>query len=105
MSWADQARDISAWRGNAMQQRALSEIYALGSEIKRRNNSHLLSLWRQLQTSDHFYYMATKSSSDAEVHDYFSPYDGPYDAFIHYMNVLKDLKLSVLDAAPQRITA
>jgi alpha-amylase len=45
--------------------------------------------------------MATKSASDAEVHDYFSPYEGPYDAFIHYMNVMKDLKLSVL-APPQK---
>ncbi len=96
VSWADAGRDVSAWRGNEMQQRALSEVYSLGPEIKRRNNSHLLQLWRRLQTSDHFYYMATKSASDAEVHDYFSPYEGPYDAFIHYMNVMKDLKLSVL---------
>ncbi|MGB5808957.1 MAG: glycoside hydrolase family 57 protein [Polyangiales bacterium] len=105
VSWADEARDISAWRGNEMQQRALQEIYALGDAIRRRNNSHLLALWRKLQTSDHFYYMATKSASDAEVHDYFSPYEGPYDAFIHYMNVLKDLKRSVLSMDPERISA
>ncbi len=105
VSWADEARDISAWRGNAMQQRALTEIYALGAAIRRRNNSHLLALWRKLQTSDHFYYMATKSAGDGEVHDYFSPYEGPYDAFIHYMNVLKDLNLSVLDSSDERITA
>ncbi len=103
VSWADEARDISAWRGNAMQQRALGEIYALGQAVRRRNNSHLLALWRRLQSSDHFYYMATKSASDAEVHDYFSPYEGPYDAFIHYMNVLKDLNLSVLAPAEKRI--
>ncbi|KPK15433.1 MAG: alpha-amylase [Myxococcales bacterium SG8_38] len=103
VSWADVGRDITAWQGNAMQQRALSEVYALGPEIKRRNNSHLLALWRRLQTSDHFYYMSTKSSSDAEVHDYFSPYEGPYDAFIHYMNVMKDLKLSVLAPSEKQI--
>ena len=103
VSWADAGRDISAWRGNAMQQRALSEVHALGPEIKRRNNSNLLALWRRLQTSDHFYYMATKSASDAEVHDYFSPYEGPYDAFIHYMNVVKDLKLSVLAPSEKQI--
>lgn len=103
VSWADAGRDISAWRGNAMQQRALSEIYALGPEVKRRNNSNLLALWRRLQTSDHFYYMATKSASDADVHDYFSPYEGPYDAFIHYMNVMKDLKLSVLAPSEKQI--
>ncbi|MEM7435335.1 MAG: glycoside hydrolase family 57 protein [Myxococcota bacterium] len=105
VSWADEARDISAWRGNEMQQRALAEIYALGPEIKARNNSFLLELWRKLQTSDHFYYMATKSAADAEVHDYFSPYEGPYDAFIHYMNVVKDLKLSILSMDEKRIPA
>ena len=103
VSWADEGRDVSAWRGNAMQQRALEEIYSLGEAIRRRNNSHLLALWRRLQTSDHFYYMATKSAADADVHEYFSPYEGPYDAFIHYMNVLKDLKLSVLTPAEKRI--
>lgn len=103
VSWADVARDVTAWRGNAMQQRALAEIYALGPDVKRRNNSNLLALWRRLQTSDHFYYMATKSAADAEVHDYFSPYEGPYDAFIHYMNVVKDLKMSVLSPAEEQI--
>lgn len=104
VSWADEARDLSAWRGNMMQQRALGEIYDLGREVRMRNNSHLMSMWRKLQTSDHFYYMATKSADDAAVHDYFSPYEGPYDAFIHYMNVLKDLHHSVLEKR-ERITA
>jgi alpha-amylase len=105
VSWADLARDISAWRGNAMQQRALAEVYALGKAVRRRNNPQLLALWRRLQTSDHFYYMATKTAGDAEVHDYFSPYDSPYDAFIHYMNVLKDLDLSVLGSQEPRVPA
>ena len=107
VSWADESRDVTAWQGNAMQQRALSEIYALGNAVKRRNNSHLLALWRRLLTSDHFYYMATlaaKSRADAQVHDYFSPYDGPYDAFIHFMNVMKDLKLSVLASSEQNLS-
>ena len=103
VSWADAARDISAWRGNAMQQRALAEVYSMGRTVRRRNNSHLMALWRRLQTSDHFYYMATKSASDGAVHDYFSPYEGPYDAFIHYMNVLKDLNLSVLAPTEKRV--
>ncbi|MGB5349634.1 MAG: glycoside hydrolase family 57 protein [Polyangiales bacterium] len=103
VSWADEARDISAWQGNAMQQRALAEIYSLGNAVRKRNNSHLLALWRRLQTSDHFYYMATKTTFDAAVHDYFSPYEGPYDAFIHYMNVMKDLNLSVLAPAEKQI--
>ena len=40
---------------------------------------------------DHFYYMSTKGAADGAVHRYFSPFESPYDAFIAYMNVLKDI--------------
>ena len=43
-----------------------------------------------LQASDHFYYMCTKLFSDGAIHQYFTPYDTPYEAFINYMNVLSD---------------
>jgi alpha-amylase len=26
------------------------------------------------------------------VHNYFSPYDSPFDAYINYMNILQDFK-------------
>ena len=51
----------------------------------------MVEIWRRLQTSDHFYYMSTKGDDDGAVHSYFSPFQSPYDAFIAYMNVLKDL--------------
>ncbi|MCC6932496.1 MAG: glycoside hydrolase family 57 protein [Deltaproteobacteria bacterium] len=90
VSWADLDRDLSAWQGNRMQNKALDNIYALGQHIKATQNDHLLDVWRKLQTSDHFYYMSTKSLSDGAVHAYFSPYESPYDAFIYYMNLLHD---------------
>jgi alpha-amylase len=95
-SWADVARDLSAWNGNEMQGKALARVYALGARIRRRNNPALLALWRKLTTSDHFYYMSTKWFGDGEVHAYFSPYESPYEAFINYMNALDDLEQSVL---------
>jgi alpha-amylase len=91
VSWADTERDITAWLGNAMQRRALEEIYSLGEAVRRRNDPALLEAWRKLQTSDHFYYMCTKWFSDGDVHAYFSPYESPYEAFINYANVLADL--------------
>jgi alpha-amylase len=96
VSWADMERDLTAWRGNDMQDRALSRIYALGERIKRRNNPALLALWRKLQTSDHFYYMCTKWFADGDVHAYFSPYESPYEAFINYMNAVSDLEEHVM---------
>jgi alpha-amylase len=98
-SWADAERDLSAWRGNDMQQRAIERVFLLGERIKRRNNPALLALWRKLTTSDHFYYMSTKWFSDGDVHAYFSPYESPYEAFINYMNALTDLEESMLQTA------
>ncbi len=108
VSWADVARDLTAFRGNDMQNRALARLYGLKDRIKRRNNPALLALWRRLQSSDHFYYMCTKGFADGDVHAYFSPYESPYEAFINYMNVMSDLEQHVLRAentegAPARV--
>ncbi len=95
ISWADTERDLSAWRSNAMQIDALAKIYSLEADIKSLNDPQILDDWQKLQTSDHFYYMCTKYFSDGDIHKYFSPYDTPYEAFIYYMNALKDLSFRV----------
>lgn len=92
ISWADTERDLSAWLGNAMQSNALHEIYKIEKLIKQTSNEDLISDWRKLQTSDHFYYMCTKYFSDGDVHKYFNPYESPYDSYINFMNVLTDLR-------------
>jgi alpha-amylase len=98
LTWADTDRDLTAWVGNKMQQSAIQGIYALEDEIKLLDDDLILNDWRLLQTSDHFYYMCTKWFSDGDVHAYFSPYESPYEAFISYMNALKDLNLRVKKA-------
>jgi len=92
VTWADAERDLTAWLGNNMQQEAMRHLYALEDDILRTNDERLISDWRMLQTSDHAYYMCTKWFSDGDVHAYFSPYDSPYDAFLYYMNVIRDLR-------------
>ena len=92
VSWADIERDLSAWLGNAMQSNALHELYQMEDQIKETEDPDLLSDWRKLQTSDHFYYMCTKWFSDGDVHKYFNPYDSPYDSYINFMNVLDNLR-------------
>ena len=91
ISWADTERDLSAWLGNAMQSNALQEVYNLEAEVKAKGDETLLSDWRRLQTSDHFYYMCTKYFADGDVHKYFNPYESPYDSYINYMNVLDNV--------------
>ncbi|MDE5579585.1 MAG: glycoside hydrolase family 57 protein [Alistipes sp.] len=95
MSWADEERDVTAWLGNELQNEAFSKLYALKEKIAELNNPDFDYVWNFLQTSDHFYYMATKWLSDGDVHSYFNPYDSAYDAFINYMNVLSDFIIEV----------
>ena len=92
ISWADTERDLSAWLGNPMQSNAIHELYRLEKKIKRANDAQILSDWRKLQVSDHFYYMCTKYFADGDVHKYFNPYDSPYDSYINFMNVLDHLQ-------------
>jgi len=91
ISWADTERDLSAWLGNAMQSNAIHELYRLEKKIKKTNDEKIITDWRKLQTSDHFYYMCTKYFADGDVHKYFNPYDSPYDSYINFMNVLNNL--------------
>ena len=92
ISWADEDRDVSTWLGNNMQVACFNEIKEIGKAIKQKNDKELLYIWRLLQTSDHLYYLSTKGMQDGAVHAYFSPYSGPYEGFINYMNILQDLK-------------
>ena len=94
-SWADAERDLSAWKGNGMQNNALSNLYKIENYVLNTKNSELINSWRTLQSSDHFYYMSTKNSSDGDVHRYFCPYDTPYDSYIYFMNVFHDLLLRI----------
>ncbi|OGK15640.1 alpha-amylase [Candidatus Roizmanbacteria bacterium RIFCSPLOWO2_02_FULL_37_19] len=93
VSWADTERDLSAWLSNPMQHDAAFKLYAMEEDVLDSGDKQLIEDWRRLQTSDHFYYMCTKWFADGDVHKYFNPYESPYEAFITFMNVLKDLKL------------
>jgi len=95
ISWADQEHDLSAWLGNEMQQDAFDTIKNLEQSVKKLGNRVMLNTWRYLQTSDHLYYMSTKTGDDGNVHNYFSPYASPYEAFMNYMNVVSDFSLRV----------
>jgi len=97
VSWADVERDLSAWLGNDLQRAAIEKLYFLEDAIKTIDDNRLLNDWRKLQTSDHYYYMCTKWFNDGDVHKYFNPYDSPYDGFIYFMNVLKDIQHRVND--------
>jgi alpha-amylase len=105
VSWADVERDVSAWLGNPMQQSAAAELYKLEKPILSSGDPKLIEDWRNLQTSDHFYYMCTKWFNDGDVHKYFNPYDTPYDAFITFMNIMNDLVQRLRDVQTNKINS
>jgi alpha-amylase len=100
ISWADEERDITAWLGNELQVAALDKLYSLSGKVNKCEDELIKKDWEYLQSSDHFYYMATKFFSDGAVHAYFNPYETPYDAFMNYMNVLSDFEIRLSKLFP-----
>ncbi len=100
ISWADEERDLTAWLGNELQDEAFNKLFGLAEKINLITDAKIKTDWLRLQTSDHFYYMCTKIFSDGDVHEYFNPFNSPYEAFINYMNILSDFIIRV-DQAPK----
>ena len=103
ISWADEERDITAWHGNELQVAAIDKLYSLARKVNKCEDQKIKKDWAYLQSSDHFYYMATKFFSDGAVHSYFNPYETPYDAFMNYMNVLSDFEIRLKQWFPDTI--
>lgn len=99
----DEARDVSAWKGNALQNEALNKLYSVAERVNLCSDRQLKQDWEYLQSSDHFYYMSTKNLADGASHAAFSPYDSPFAAFTNYMNVLADFLVRVQEQYPESI--
>jgi len=92
VTWADTERDLSAWLSNDMQKSAMSNLYGLRDAVLKTSDAGLVRDWRYLTTSDHPYSMCTKYWNDGDVHAYFSAYASPYESFMYFMNVLRDIE-------------
>ena len=103
ISAIDEARDVSAWKGNELQNEALRKLYAVAERVDLCTDRRLKQDWKYLQSSDHFYYMSTKNLADGASHAAFSPYESPFAAFTNYMNVLSDFLVRVEEQYPAEI--
>ena len=103
ISDVDEARDVSAWKGNELQNEALGKLYAVAERVNLCQDRRLKKDWDYLQSSDHFFYMSTKNLADGASHAAFSPYDSPFSAFTNYMNVLADFLVRVREQYPESI--
>ena len=95
VTWADTERDLSAWDANSMQKSAAELLYSLKNRVMATRDNDLIHDWRLLTTSDHPYSMCTKYWNDGDVHAYFSAYASPYESFMYFMNVIRDIEFRV----------
>ncbi|MCK5562738.1 alpha-amylase, partial [Candidatus Bathyarchaeota archaeon] len=95
VSWADLERDPSAWIDNPMQILSFESLKRLEQPVKATGDKDLIKLWRQLQMSDHLYYMSIKGGGPGDVHNYFNPSGNPIEAFAVFSRVLSDLESRV----------
>lgn len=92
ISWADLQRDTSCWIGNDMQMLCYQLIKRMEKRVKSRGDPELLKIWRYLQLSDHLYYTSTVSGASGDVHNYFSPYGNPIEAFVSLYTIVTDFE-------------
>ena len=83
--------DLSDWVGNELQRHAFSEMVALESAIKNKNDAVLIKLWRRLQSSDHFYYMSDRAYCQNCV----SPYSSAQMAHDCYMKIIDFIRQQI----------
>ena len=95
VSWADSDMDTSAWVGNEMQREILDRLERLRQPVKDSGSEKLLSVWEKLLTSDHLHHMSTKGAEDGGVHEYFSYFDSPFEAYAAMSEILDDFEQEV----------
>lgn len=95
ISWADLERDSSAWLGNDSQKAAFGAIANMEALVKKTGDENFLRIWRNLQTSDHLYFMCNKWLGDGDVHGYFSHYGSIWKAIGNYFAVLSDFQKAI----------
>ena len=87
ISWVDEERDTSCWLGNQMQREAFNKLYSIAERVRICTDKRIKQDFDYLQASNNFRFMTTKNTSIGMNRGI---YDGPYDAFTNYMNILGD---------------
>lgn len=103
ISAIDDARDVTAWLGNKLQDEAFNKLYSVAERVRLCDDRRLKQDYWYLQCADNFYYMSTKHFADGAAASMFSPYDTPFAAFTNYMNVLADFLVRVEEQFPTSI--
>lgn len=96
ITWAGEAKDLTPYNGNDLQQEALHKLYAVAERVHLCQDKRLKRDWLFLQAVDHLRFM---NHIDAEG----TNYESAYEAFTNYMNVLADFLQLVDEQYPTTI--
>ena len=96
ITWAGEAKDISIYTGNDLQNEALQKLYAVAERVHLCQDKQLKRDWLLLQDVNYFHYM--NHIDQGGTH-----FDSAYDAFINYMNILSDFLQRVDEQYPTTI--
>ena len=96
LTWSGEAKDLSVYTGNDLQQEALQKLYAVTERVHLCQDKNLKTNWLRLQDVNYLHYMNHIDQGETQ-------FESAYDAFINYMNVLSDFLQSVEEQYPTTI--
>ena len=96
LTWSGEAKDLSIYTGNDLQQEALNKLYAVTERVHLCQDKNLKTNWLRLQDVNYLHYMNHIDQGETQ-------FESAYDAFINYMNVLSDFLQSVEEQYPTTI--
>ncbi len=96
LTWSGEAKDLSVYAGNDLQQEAINKLYAVAERVRLCSDKGLKSDWLRLQDVNYLHYMNHIDQGGTQ-------FESAYDAFINYMNILADFLQLVEEQYPTTI--
>ena len=96
LTWSGEAKDLSIYAGNDLQQEAIHKLFAVAERVHLCQDKSLKTNWLRLQDVNYLHFMNHIDQGETQ-------YESAYDAFINYMNVLSDFLQTVEEQYPTTI--
>ena len=96
LTWSGEAKDLSVYVGNDLQQEAVQKLYAVAERVHLCQDKNLKTNWLRLQDVNYLHYMNHIDQGETQ-------FESAYDAFINYMNILSDFLQTVEEQYPTTI--
>ena len=96
LTWSGEAKDLSIYAGNDLQQEAIHKLFAVAERVHLCQDKNLKTNWMRLQDVNYLHNMNHIDQGETQ-------YESAYDAFINYMNILSDFLQTVEEQYPTTI--